>query len=42
MLTMDYMMHGDMGGPHQFDVHVRTNDPAEPEKILIAKSDWVP
>lgn len=35
-------MHEGMGGPHRFDVHVRTNDPVEPEKVLIAKSNWVP
>ena len=41
-LTMDYMMHAGMDGPHRFDVHVRTNDPLEPEKLLVAKSDWGP
>lgn len=31
-----------MGGPHQFNVHIRTNDPVEPERTLIVKSDWGP
>jgi hypothetical protein len=39
---MDYMMHAGMDGPHEFHVRVQTNDPAEPEQILIAKSNWVP
>jgi len=39
---MEYTMPQGMGGPHRFDVKVRTNDPAEPEKILVAKSDWGP
>jgi len=39
---MVYMMHEGMDGPHRFDVHVRSNDPVEPEKVLIAKSNWIP
>ncbi len=39
---MDYMMHAGMDGPHEFHVRLRTNDPVEPEKILVAKSNWVP
>jgi hypothetical protein len=39
---MDYTMHPGMGGPHEFRVYVQTNDPAEPETILVAKSDWGP
>jgi hypothetical protein len=31
-----------MGGPHRFDVTVQTNDPQQPELVLIAKSDWGP
>jgi hypothetical protein len=33
-------MHPGMGGPHRFDIHLRTNDPQQPEKVLIVKSDW--
>jgi hypothetical protein len=39
---MKYMMHKGMEGPHRFDVHLRTNDPAQPETVLVAKSDWGP
>ena len=41
-MTLDYSMHEGMGGPHEFQVHVRTNDPAKPEVLLVAKSDWGP
>lgn len=34
-------MHGDMGGPHEFRVHLQTNDPAEPVRYLTILSDWV-
>jgi hypothetical protein len=39
---MEYTMPPGMGGPHEFRVHVLSNDPAEPETVLIAKSDWGP
>lgn len=39
---MNYTMHAGMGGPHEFHVILRTNDPSEPERILVAKSDWGP
>jgi len=39
---MEYMMHAGMDGPHRFDVHLRTNDPVEPQKLLVVKSDWGP
>lgn len=35
-------MHEGMDGPHQFDVHVHTNDPETPELVLVARSDWGP
>lgn len=35
-------MHAGMDGPHEFRVHVLTNDPVEPEMLLVAKSNWVP
>ncbi len=34
-------MHPGMEGPHEFRVHVRSNDPLQPEKVLIVKSDWI-
>lgn len=41
-LALDFMMHGDMGGYHDFRVHVRSNDPAQPEIILAVLSNWAP
>lgn len=35
-------MTAGMDGPHEFWVTVRTNDPTNPEQVLIAKSDWGP
>jgi hypothetical protein len=39
---MEYTMPPGMGGPHRFDIKVRTNDPETPELVLVAKSDWGP
>jgi len=39
---MEYTMHPGMGGPHEFHVRLRTDDPAEPETVLTAKSNWGP
>jgi hypothetical protein len=36
------MMHAGMDGQHEFRVHLRTNDPAEPDKQLTILSNWVP
>jgi hypothetical protein len=35
-----FMMHEGMEGPHEFRVHLRSNDPVTPEKLLVVKSDW--
>lgn len=35
-------MHGEMGGPHDFRVHLPTNDPVQPERTLQVLSNWVP
>ncbi len=40
-LSMQFMMHGDMGGRHNFRVHLLTSDPTEPEKGLTVLSNWV-
>jgi len=34
------MMHAGMDGQHEFRVHVLTNDPIEPEKLLTVLSYW--
>ncbi|MBI3176479.1 MAG: hypothetical protein HYZ35_00670 [Chloroflexi bacterium] len=40
--SMQFLMHGDMGGPHDFRVHLLTNDPAQSDRTLMVLSDWVP
>ena len=40
-LSMSFLMHGDMGGRHNFRVHVPTNDPKQPDKGLTVLSNWV-
>ena len=40
-ISMSYSMHEGMGGPHEFRVHLKTNDPVEPTKYLTIYSDWV-
>jgi hypothetical protein len=40
-LSMEFMMHGDMGGMHDFRVHLLSNDPEKPERILTVLSNWV-
>jgi hypothetical protein len=41
-LSLRFMMHGDMGGKHDFRVKLATNDPANPEMELQVVSNWVP
>ena len=37
-----FMMHEGMDGPHNFGVHLITNDPAQPELIVNVLSNWGP
>lgn len=39
---MQFMMHGDMGGLHDFRLHLPTNDPLKPGYTLTVLSNWVP
>jgi len=41
-VSMRFMMHGEMGGLHDFRVHLVTNDLTQPERELTVLSDWVP
>jgi hypothetical protein len=41
-LSMSFMMHGDMGGFHDFRVHLPNNDPAWAERTLTVLSNWAP
>ncbi len=36
----DFMMHEGMDGPHDFAVHLKTNDPNTPDLIVHVLSDW--
>ena len=39
-LSVSFMMYQGMGGPHDFRVHLRTNDPNMPDKTVQVLSDW--
>ena len=39
-LSMQFMMHGDMGGLHDFRVHLATNDPSNSITELQILSNW--
>jgi len=39
---MQFMMHGDMGGMHDFEVHLPSNDPTWGDKTLAVLSNWLP
>ena len=41
-ITLSFSMHEGMGGKHRYNVHLRTNDPTEPDKELVVLSNWVP
>jgi hypothetical protein len=36
------MMHGEMGGKHNFLLHLPTNDPIKPDHTLTVLSNWIP
>lgn len=39
-LSVSFMMYQGMGGPHDFRVHLKTNDPMTPDKTVRVLSDW--
>jgi hypothetical protein len=41
-VTMQFMMHGDMGGLHNFRLHLPNNDPTQADRTLTVLSNWVP
>jgi hypothetical protein len=41
-VDVQFMMHGDMGGKHDFRLHLITNDPTQPDKVVTILSNWVP
>ncbi len=40
-ISMQFLMHGDMGGQHDFRVHLPDNDTANPDPTLTVLSNWV-
>lgn len=40
--SLPYTMHEGMGGPHHFAVHLKTNDPDNPDLIVDVLANWVP
>ncbi len=40
-VSMEFLMHGNMGGLHDFKLHLKTDDPAQPEKTVDVFSNWV-
>jgi hypothetical protein len=41
-ISMRFMMHGNMGGKHDFRVHLPNNDPVNKGITLAVLSNWVP
>jgi len=40
-VSVEFSMHGDMGGPHDFRLHLPTNDPAQSDVVVTILSNWV-
>jgi hypothetical protein len=38
----DFMMHEGMDGKHDFAIHLKTNDPNDPDFLVHVLSDWGP
>ena len=41
-MSMSFSMHAGMEGPHDFRVHIPSNDPSQPDRTLVVLSNWVP
>lgn len=41
-VSFTFSMHAGMDGPHHFRVHVRTNDPENPDQYVEVYSNWIP
>jgi hypothetical protein len=37
-----FMMHEGMDGPHNFAVHLKTNDPDTADLVVNVLSNWIP
>lgn len=42
VVSMEYLMHGNMGGKHDFRLHLITNDIAQPDTVIQILSNWIP
>jgi hypothetical protein len=42
IISSVFMMHEGMDGPHDFAVHLETNDPDHPNKVVTVLSNWIP
>jgi len=42
IVSSAFMMHEGMDGPHNFAVHLVTNDPSQPDKVVNVLSNWIP
>jgi len=42
VISMEYLMHGNMGGMHDFRLHLQTNDQSQPDMEIQILSNWVP
>lgn len=40
--STEFFMHDGMDGKHNFAVHLITNDPTQPDKVVNVLSNWVP
>jgi hypothetical protein len=40
-LTLEFLMHGSMGGKHNFKVHLPNNDPNQKDLTLTVLSNWI-
>jgi hypothetical protein len=40
-VSMEFMMHGAMGGYHDFRLHLPSNDPEKPDWTVAVLSNWV-
>jgi hypothetical protein len=36
-----FMMHDGMDGPRNFAVHLKTNNPSNPDAVVIVLSNWI-
>jgi hypothetical protein len=39
-VAMSFMMHGEMGGQHDFRVHLLTNDSKQSDRTVQVLSNW--